>query len=103
MLQTLREDFTSSLDPSRHISLLALSSTISRLVSGLVSDYMSSPNRRHPVSRIPLLVLLSTLHFSAFFILAYAPISWVRQWFSIGSILVGTSYGGVFTLAPTVV
>ena len=103
MLQTLREDFTSSLDPSRHISLLALSSTISRLASGLLSDYMSSPNRRHPISRIPLLVLLSTLHFSAFFILAYAPISWVRQWFSVGSILVGTSYGGIFTLAPTVV
>ena len=104
MLQTLRgEDFTSSLDPSRQISLLALSSTISRLTSGLLSDYMSSSHRRHPISRIPLLVIFSTLHFSAFFILALAPLSWVRRCFSIGSVFVGISYGGIFTLAPTVV
>ena len=47
MLQTVRQpgDFTPSLDPSRHISMLALSSTVARLSSGLLSDYMSSPNR----------------------------------------------------------
>jgi len=105
MLQTIREasDFTPTLDPSRHISMLALSSTISRLVSGLLSDYVSSPHRSHPLSRMPLFLFLGLVHVVALFTLAYAPIPWLRQWFSMGSVLVGIGYGGIFTLAPTVV
>jgi MFS family permease len=105
MLQTIRRtgDFTPSLDPSRHISILSLSSTISRLASGFISDYLSSPNRSRPNSRIPLFLFLGILQVSALFLLAYTPMSWLRQWFSIGSILLGVSYGGIFTLAPTVV
>lgn len=64
---------------------------------------MASPNRRQPVSRIPLLLLLSSLHAAAFLLLAYAPVDWLRQWFVLGSVLIGISYGGIFTLAPTVV
>ena len=105
MLQTIRDsgDFTPSLNTSRQISILALSSTVSRLVSGLVSDYVSSPNRRHPASRMPLLLSLCLLHFSAFLIISYVPIAWLREWFSLASIFVGISYGGIFTLAPTIV
>jgi MFS family permease len=105
MLQTIRQgtDFTSSLDPSRHVSMLALSNTLSRLVSGLLSDYMSSPNRSQSISRIPLFLFLGLVNAFALFLLAYAPIPWLQQYFSIGSILVGISYGGIFTLAPTIV
>jgi MFS family permease len=83
--------------------MLALSSTVSRLTSGLLSDYISSPNRQHPISRIPLFLVLALLHVSALFLLSYAPITWLREWFLLGSILIGISYGGIFTLAPTVV
>jgi MFS family permease len=105
MLQTLREHghFTHSLDPSRHICILALSSTISRLVAGLLSDYISSPNRTHPRSRLDLLIPLCFLHVAAFFVISYAPVDWLREWFSLASVLVGISYGGIFTLAPTIV
>jgi MFS family permease len=105
MLQTLRSrgEIITSLDPSRHISMLALSNTISRLASGLISDYMASPNRARPASRIPFLLFLSLTHVVALFLLAYSPIALLRNWFLIGSILVGIGYGGIFTLAPTVV
>ena len=105
MLQALRKsgDFNSSLDPSRHISTLALSSTMGRLAAGLISDYISLPSRQFPVSRMPLFLLLVLFHVLALFLLSYAPISWLRSWFSIGSILIGMSYGGIFTLAPTIV
>lgn len=105
MLQTIRQsgNFTPSLDPSRHISMLALSNTVSRLASGILSDYLSSPNRTHPTSRIPLFLILSLCHVSGLFLISYAPIPWLREWFSIGSILVGIGYGGIFTLGPTVV
>jgi MFS family permease len=83
--------------------MLALASTVSRLCSGLISDYVSSPNRRHPKSRIPLFLILSLLHVFALFFLSYAPIEWLREWFSLTSILIGISYGGIFTLAPTIV
>jgi MFS family permease len=104
MLQTLHHSSPSpTLDPSRHISLLALSSTISRLISGLLSDYMSSPHRNYPISRIPLFLLLCLLHVSALLFLGYAPVAWLREWFALGSVFVGIGYGGIFTLAPTVV
>ena len=105
MLQTIREsgDFTPSLDPSRQISILALSSTVSRLVSGLLSDYISSPNRQHPASRILLMLFFCLLHMSAFLIISYVPIALLREWFSLASVFVGISYGGIFTLAPTIV
>jgi len=103
MLQTLRTggDFSPSLDPSRHISILALSSTLSRLISGLLSDYMSSPSRTHPISRVPLLLVFAIVQITALFLLVYAPLPWLRDWFSLGSALIGITYGGVFTLAPT--
>jgi MFS family permease len=91
------------LDPSRHISLLSLSSTLSRLISGLLSDYLSSHTRRHPLSRIPLLLLLSLVHVTALLLLGYASVEWLREWFAVGSLMVGIGYGGIFTLAPTVV
>ena len=105
MLRTIQRngDFSPSLDPSRHISMLALSSTVSRLASGLVSDYISSPSRAYPVSRIPLFVVLALVHVSGLLVLSYAPVSWLREWFSVGSVLIGIGYGGIFTLAPTVV
>src|SRR5271170_3293907 len=105
MLQTLRGsgDFTPSLDPSHHISMLALSSTVSRLAAGLVSDYVSSPHRIRPMSRIPVFLFLSLCQVFALFLLAYSPISWLREWFSVGSVFIGIGYGGIFTLAPTVV
>jgi MFS family permease len=105
MLQTLRVDgeFSPLLDPSRHISMLALSSTLGRLLSGLISDYMSSPNRRHPISRIPLFLILGLVQLGALLFLIYAPIPFLRDWFSISSVLIGFCYGGIFTLAPTIV
>jgi MFS family permease len=105
MLQTIRgnQDFTPSLDPSHHISMFALSNTVSRLAAGLISDYVSSPHRIRSMSRIPLLLLLSLCQVFALFLLAYSPISWLSKWFSVGSVLIGIGYGGMFTLAPTVV
>ena len=105
MLHTVRGngDFSPALDPSHHVSMLALSNTISRLAAGLISDYISSPYRARPVSRIPLLLALSLCQVFALFLLAYSPLPWLRERFSVGSVLIGISYGGIFTLAPTVV
>lgn len=105
MLQTVRGegDFTPSLDPSHHISMFAFSNTVSRLAAGVISDYVSSSHRARPSSRIPLLLALSICQVFALFVLAYSPVSWLREWFSVGSVLIGVSYGGIFTLAPTVV
>jgi MFS family permease len=103
MLQTLREpdDFSPSLDPSRHVSIFALANTLTRLVAGFLSDYMSS--RDHPISRIPLFMLLAILQVLACFILAYAPLASLRSHFFLGTALLGLGYGGIFTLAPTIV
>src|SRR5579859_3757343 len=104
MLQTLHQHSPSpTLAPSRHISFLALSSTISRLISGLLSDYLSSPSRMRPISRVPLLLILCLLHISALLFLGYAPVGLLREWFALGSVFVGIGYGGIFTLAPTLV
>ena len=105
MLQTLRRsgDFTPFLDPSKHISIFALSSTVSRLASGYISDYISSQHRERPRSRMPVVLILCFLHVFALFFLAYVPLAWLPEWFFIGSSLIGISYGGIFTLAPTIV
>ena len=83
--------------------MLALSSTIGRLTAGFLSDFISSPNRTNPISRIPLFFVLGSFHVFALFFLSYAPIPLLTRWISASTILIGLSYGGVFTLAPTVV
>src|SRR5947207_15915201 len=98
MLQTIRQtgDFSPSLEPSRHFSIFSLTNTLTRLLSGFLSDYLS--NREQPISRIPLFLSLALLQTLAVFILAYAPISWIRNYFSLGTALLGLGYGGIFTL-----
>jgi MFS family permease len=105
MLRSLQNtgDFMPSLDPSKHISILALSSTLSRLSSGFLSDYMSSPRLTQPWSRIPLFIALAALQAATLFGLAYAPVEWLKRNFQLASSAFGISYGGIFTLAPTVV
>src|ERR1700721_1518912 len=105
MLQTLRQsgDFTPSLDPSRHVSMFSFMNTITRLISGLLSDYMSSPNRKTPASRIPLFLILASIQTMALFILAYAPLTWLREWFILGTAVLGLGSGGIFPLAPPLV
>lgn len=55
------------------------------------------------MSRVPFLLFLALAHVSALFLMAYAPIVWLRNWIPLASVLVGIGYGGMFTLVPTVV
>lgn len=77
------------------ISIMAAASTISRLSLGVLSDWISSTKRKQPVCRVWLLFGVIILGV-------------IAQWVPFGNytvvtILNGTTYGGLFTIYPTIV
>lgn len=84
---------------SLHVTLFSLLSTISRLVMGYLSDYfLNKPkDSRFKVSVITLLICCI---FSA--IVGFLLITLNSSFFSLITIFVGSAYGGIFTLFPTI-
>jgi len=100
-------------DPAFHVSVIALTSTVARLFAGLLSDYIApsvqpastEPGHKKPmgISRMWLIFFFSGLMIAAHFLLASGFIQKNPSLFWIISSFLGTGYGAVFTLAPTVV
>ncbi|EWC45653.1 hypothetical protein DRE_05214 [Drechslerella stenobrocha 248] len=99
-----------------NVSIIAITSTLARLVSGVLSDYLGPPvepapasdeqdarAKRFTVSRILLLILFTALMLIPYSLLSSGYIQVHPQLFYVVSSLVGVGYGAVFTLAPTIV
>lgn len=82
---------------SDQVSIIATLSTVIRLLIGVVADWMSSDDRKHPICKVWLLVGLSLIgtvgQFGVLFVPNFATIS----------VLNGISYGGLFTTYPTII
>jgi len=98
-------DFNS---PATHVSIIALTSTIARLLTGTLSDLLApttekGKERSYTVSRLVLL-LFSTLLFSlGQILLASGLIQNIPSLFPFVSALVGLGYGAIFSLSPIIV
>lgn len=82
---------------SDQLSISATASTITRLLVGGLSDYLASPERKYPICRIWLLLILITFGIIGQFLINYT------SNFAIITAFNGASYGGLFTLYPTIV
>jgi MFS family permease len=101
--------------PSTHVSIIALNSTIARLLTGTLSDLFaptstssSTPSRhqqhRTTFSRLTLLLPSASLLFLSFFILAAPPLVPSNPpLFLASSALLGLGYGASFSLVPIII
>lgn len=110
LIKSLYPPNTSSahINPATHVSIIAVTSTIARISVGIISDYVGpSPaqlSRSFPrCSRVVLLIAVSCLLLTAHLLLTFMPLSFLTSYFWLISALVGSGYGAVFTLAPTIV
>lgn len=99
--------------PATHVSIVALTSTLARLLTGTLSDLLA-PTTPHPnvgdnsntpfsVSRMSFL-LTSTLLFSlGQLLLAAGAVQSHPHHFPLASALVGLGYGAIFSLTPIIV
>jgi len=97
------------------VSLIALTSTVARLLAGSVSDYLAPPTptdhlppipRAHSrvyCSRIYILFFFAAIMFMGFFLVASGMIHTHPELFWLVSSSIGAGYGAVFCLAPTIV
>lgn len=83
---------------SDQISVWAAASTASRILVGWLSDFMLSSQRKHPICRVHILSLSVFMGIIGVSIILIRLIS-----FSFTSALVGSSYGALFTVYPTIV
>ncbi|KAJ6264926.1 hypothetical protein Dda_1079 [Drechslerella dactyloides] len=99
-----------------HVSIIAITSTIARLLSGFLSDYLGPPvepapaneeqepeDKRFRVSRITLIITFTALMLVPYLLLSSGYIQVHPQQFYLISSLIGVGYGAVFTLSPTIV
>jgi len=118
LIQTLRtapETKSVPVDPALQVSLIALTSTLARLVAGSVSDYLAPPmpttvlphvpptHKRFHCSRMYILFFFSVIMFTGFALVGTGFIYRNPASFWIVSTSIGAGYGAVFCLAPTVV
>jgi len=120
LIQTLRPTPTttvSTVDPALQVSFIALTSTLSRLLAGSVSDYLAPPTptvhlppvpiearRRRPTcSRMNILFFFAVIMFLGLALVATGTIHRTPSLFWLVSTSIGAGYGAVFCLAPTVV
>lgn len=104
--------------PATHVSLIAATSTISRLLAGSLSDYLAPKlpsllpgtmpgafptSSRFTLSRIPLLLISSGSMLLGLLLVASGYIYQHPTHFFLVSSGIGVGYGAVFCLAPTVV
>lgn len=114
LIQTLYPPIvTSKIDPATHVSIIALTSTLARILAGSVSDYFAPPAAvehnsatqasRFHMSRLWTLFLFSAFMLSGQALLAMGVIYAHPQQFWYVSASIGAGYGACFTLAPTIV
>jgi hypothetical protein len=101
--------------PSTHISIIALTSTLARLLTGTLSDLFapastattasSSASQQQPTtSRLTFLLPSALMLFFSFFILALpALVPSHPALFLVSSALVGLGYGACFSLVPIII
>lgn len=103
---------TPAVSPATHVSLIALTSTLSRLLAGSLSDYLAPsapslpPSRRRSrptVSRLYILFTFALLMMGGFLLVSTSYIFAHPASFWLVSSSIGAGYGAVFCLAPTVV
>lgn len=87
------------ISPATHVSIIATTSTLARISAGILSDYLAPRG----TSRMTLLLTAASLLLAAQVLLAAGFVDECYERFWLISALVGSGYGSVFTLAPTVV
>ncbi|KAK6362197.1 putative monocarboxylate transporter mch1 [Orbilia blumenaviensis] len=101
-------------ETATHVGIIAVTSTIARLFSGFLSDYLGPPvepapvldeqeSKRFRISRIMLIIIFAGFMQISYLILSSGYIQLHPQQFYIISSLIGIGYGAVFTLSPTIV
>ncbi|EPS39276.1 hypothetical protein H072_6895 [Dactylellina haptotyla CBS 200.50] len=104
-------------ETATHVSIIAITSTFARLLSGFLSDYLGPPVEPAPVreeeegaerkqfkiSRIMLIIIFTSLMLMPYLLLSSGYIQTHPSQFYIISSLIGVGYGAVFTLSPTIV
>lgn len=86
-----------AIDIGDQVSWIAALSTVIRLLIGVVADWILSPERKHPVCKVWLLLCCTFLGAAGQLAVLFAPN------FTTVSVLNGLSYGGLFTIYPTIV
>jgi len=109
---------SSSTSPATHVSIIALSSTATRLLTGTLTDLLApSPATQHPqltpspiqqrqrftLSRVPFLLIFALLLSLGLSLLASGAMQSNPTHFWIVSSLVGAGYGAVFSLTPIII
>lgn len=79
------------------VSVLAGMSTIIRLLIGVAADWMSSPKRAYPISKVWIIIVLGFVGAVG----QFGPNLGLN--FTLISMLNGITYGGVFTTYPTII
>ncbi|KAK6205673.1 monocarboxylate permease [Scheffersomyces amazonensis] len=100
-LGSILKVITSDTDLANQLSVMAASSTVSRLLVGGLSDYLSSPSRKYPLNRVWLLAIL--LLVGSIGQIGNNYLNGDGDLYHYVSMLNGASYGGMFTLYPTIV
>ncbi|KAF3913679.1 hypothetical protein AA313_de0201102 [Arthrobotrys entomopaga] len=103
-------------ETATHVSIIAITSTFARLLSGFLSDYLGPPVepapirdeedrniKRFRISRITLIMFFTSLMMASYALLSSGYIQVHPTQFYIISSLIGVGYGAVFTLSPTIV
>ena len=98
----------SSNSPATHISIVALTSTIARLVTGTLSDIVAPTNdkiepRKCTFSRLVFLIISTFLFSLGQLLLASGLVQQKPSLFPAVSALVGLGYGAIFSLTPIIV
>lgn len=85
------------------LSVSASSSTVLRLLAGWLSDYVCQSDRKYPISRMWLLLIIVVLGGIGQWALIYYYYYAQTDSYWIVSMINGGAYGGIFTLYPTVI
>ncbi len=87
-------------DPAPHVSMVAFTSTVARISSGLLADWFATRG----FSRMWLLIAFTALMaFTHFYIASGVWTTDIQSRFYVASSTLGLGYGAVFTLMPTLV
>ena len=106
-LETPPHNSSTSTTPATQISIVALTSTLARILTGTLTDILSpspsSPRSKFRVSRVTLLLLGALLLSLGQVLLASGLAQSHPERFGVISALIGTSYGVTFSLVPIII
>lgn len=87
---------------SNQVSILAAASTVTRLILGWLSDFISSPNRKYPICRVWLVIAVIAIGIFGQYSNGILDPNIEVNYASIAAIN-GIAYGGLFTIYPIIV